>query len=163
MRFRSTMFALMVLCFAAAASPAWAQAANSGNKLRWDELGQIAATANTATYPMYPDSGSIATAVAAVSCVAAIAPLNPGADTTCTGNFPAFTPGNHSLQLTQAFAGVESAKSNTLTFQFVVAVVPSSVRIVRLLTSPFTGKIFTSLGRSKINRRVDIKDFHRVN
>lgn len=145
------------------AALASAQSANNASKIVFDELAQSPATATSAQYPTYRDgSATAAAALAGVTCAAAVAPLNPAADTTCQSTFPAFTPGTHTLAITQLLSGAESTKSNIVTFQFIVAVVPTNLRIVRLLTSPFTGGVFTSRGRQHMLRNVDIRDFHRV-
>lgn len=155
------LVSLLVLTFAASVS---AQSANSANKLRWDELAQAPAVATSASYNPYADGSATAGgALASVTCVAAVAPLNPASDSTCTANFPAFTPGNHTLAITQVLSGAESTKSNTLTFQFVVAVVPTQLRIVRLLGGALRGSVLTSQGRQRLLRNQDIRSLHRVN
>lgn len=158
---RTFGLALVLLLIATLAS---AQTANGANHLRWDELAQSVATANSATFPVYKDGATTSTGiVASVVCAASVAPLNPATDATCDGNFPAFTPGSHTLAITELLSGAESAKSNTITFQFVVSVVPTQLRIVRLLGGAFKGSVFTSRGRQHLLRGVDIHDFHRIN
>ena len=163
---RTTRLGLFTLAALLVATLVSAQTATSVNKLKWDQLAQTSTVSGAAQYPTYPDAATVASApVSSVTCLAAIAPLNPVTDSSCTGNVPAFTPGSHTLAITQSVAGLESAKSNTITFQFVVAVVPTQLRIVRGLGSFLRGTAFTSKGRQRLLKSVrpmDIKDFHRV-
>jgi len=92
------------------------------NHLGWDEVGQTAAIANASTYNAYIDAATTPVALTGVACI--------GTTTaTCTANWPAMTPGTHTLTITQVNGG-ESGKSAPLSFSFVVVVVPTNVRQV---------------------------------
>lgn len=95
------------------------------NHLAWTEVGQSVAVAQGATYNVYADGSATSTStLSGVVCVAA------GADASCTANFPAFTPGTHTLVISQAMGTVESGKSGPPTsFTFVIVVTPSNVII----------------------------------
>ncbi len=97
--------------------------ATPANKLGWTIVGQTAAVAQAASYNMYVDGATTATALSGVVCVAA------GSDASCSVPFPAFTPGNHSITLTQMISGVESGKSLPLAFTFVLVVTPTNLVI----------------------------------
>lgn len=108
-------------------APAGAQApATASSRLAWDQAAPTLAEANAYTYRYYPDGATagIAFAAGSVTCSGTASPF------VCIVNFPAFTPGNHTLTLTAANVAGESAPSVVLTFQMVVTpAVPANPRI----------------------------------
>jgi len=104
------LFVLMV--------PSIAQAqATSTNKLTIDQGAPDLATANSYIYKYYPDNTNTGIVITMV-CTGVATPF------VCSGAFPAFTPGAHTLTLTASNLAGESAKSVVLSFTFVV--IPSA-------------------------------------
>ena len=94
--------------------PVFAQApATPSNGLAWDQAAPDLATAQGYVYRYYPDGAATGTILTAV-CSGAASPFS------CRANFPAFTPGSHTLQTTAANAAGESVKSSPFAFVFVV-------------------------------------------
>jgi hypothetical protein len=134
-----------------------AQTATPANKFGWTEAGQAAATATSASYPLYLDNATAASpALTGVGCAT---DTTTPANAACTGNIPALAQGQHTAAITQMIAGAESAKSNAVTFQFVIVVNPTGLKIARLL-SFMHGGVLTSRGR--IWARQQVKNLHRL-
>ena len=89
----------------------------------WDEPGQTLPIATGSTYNAYVDALP-PVVVAGVTCTANAAGL-----VTCVGNWPAMTPGAHTVTVTQVNGG-ESLKSSGLSITFSVTVTPTNVRQV---------------------------------
>lgn len=106
--------------------PALASAqATTTSRIEWDQAAVDLATAQAYTYRYYADGATTGTAFSGVTCSGTASPF------VCRVNFPAFTPGSHSLTLTAANAAGESAQSAAISFTFVVIpAVPSNPRIV---------------------------------
>lgn len=113
---------MSVVMFMFLSGAAFSQAIPS-SKLLWDEAGVDLATVSAYTYKYYPDGSATGTALTGVTC--------SGTTTfSCQTNFPAFTPGAHTLQMTATNAAGESAKSVVFNFTFIVVPgVPSNIRI----------------------------------
>lgn len=121
---RLTAFGAIVLTFLLAA-PAAAQV-TTANKIVLDEPAPSLAVANGYQYKYY-EGVAAGVVLTGTSCTGVSSPF------TCTFNFPAFTPGSHSITLTASDTTVtpalESAKSTQLTFVFVIApAVPQNPR-----------------------------------
>lgn len=102
---------------------AFAQA-GPGKALAWDQSGATVADAQAYTYTVYADGATQGTVLAPVMCSAAAGPV------VCSAAFPAFPPGDHTLQLTASSGGLESAKSAVFSFTFVVVPnAPSGLRV----------------------------------
>jgi hypothetical protein len=99
--------------------------ANNTSKLTWDQDAPDLATANGYVYKYYPDISVVGITLNSVSCVIAI----PG-PFVCSVNYPAFTPGNHTLTITAANIVGESIKSTSFSFAFVV--IPSPPKNIRI-------------------------------
>lgn len=124
MRRLSVMLALVVGLFVAASASA--QTVTSGSRLAWDQAGQTVATATSATYKAYVDTSTTGVALAGVTCVVGV----PSTTATCSANFPALTPGSHTIALTQSIGTAESLRSTPpFAFEYVVVVVPTNVRM----------------------------------
>ena len=94
------------------------------SKLIWDQPGTISIPEATAfTYKYYPDNAVAGIVLTNVTC--------SGTSTiTCQANFPAFTPGAHTLTISSSNAAGESAKSSPFAFVFVVTPgTPFNIRI----------------------------------
>lgn len=100
-----------------------AQNATGASKFAWDQTAPDLSTANAYTYKYYPDGSATGITFTGVVC--------SGTTTfSCVVNIPAFTPGNHTIQLTASNIAGESAKSSPFAFVFVVApVAPSNIRL----------------------------------
>lgn len=113
----------------------------------WTEPGQDLALAQSATYHAYDGTATTGVPVTNVTCV-----VNAGSpDPFCTSNLPALQPGAHTVTLTQIIGGAESPRSNALSFQLVVVVQPTGLKIVKLLGF-WNGGVFSSRGRSGLRR-----------
>jgi hypothetical protein len=112
-----------VALFLGVASTVQAQTAGPANQLGWNQVGQSPATAGAATYNLYDGASATPLPLTNVICSAGLT------DTTCTGSFPALTPGAHTITLTQAIGSAESGKSSPLSFTFVIVVTPSNVTV----------------------------------
>lgn len=95
-----------------------------GQHLGFD-VTQSVGVATSFGYNIYVDN---AAPVPATSLVCT--PITTGA--TCSVDIPAMTAGLHVVTMTQTGAGLESAKSAALSFQFVVIVTPGNLRIVSI-------------------------------
>lgn len=117
---------VLALCIVlGAANMVQAQSATSANKIGWDEAGQAPAVSAAASYNAYIDGATTPTPITGVTCATGV----PSTTAACVGNFPALTPGAHTLTLTQTIAGAESAKSSAFPFTYVVVVTPTNVGI----------------------------------
>lgn len=106
------------------ASAASAQTGTPSSKLVWDQAASDLATAQALSFKYYADGATTGTALAGVTCAGTASPF------VCQVNYPAFTPGSHTLQLTATNAAGESAKSATFSFSFVVIpAAPANLRI----------------------------------
>lgn len=154
MRFRLAL--LFTIMFA---PPIAAQTvATPASVYQWTEANMAAATAQSATYKHYdPATGTTSTTLTGVTCTAnATVPAN--AD--CQAPIPALTLGNHTVAISQVISTAESTKSNTVTFQFVVVVQPTNLRIAKLFGF-WRGGVLSSRGRAGL-RRVQIRDVHVI-
>jgi len=102
-----------------------AQNATGASKFAWDQVALDLATANSYTYKYYPDGSLTGTTFTGVVCT------NSSPSTlSCVVNIPAFTPGNHTVQITASNVAGESAKSSPFPFVFVVVpVAPVNIRL----------------------------------
>jgi hypothetical protein len=108
-----------VLVLSALAVPVAAQTsppAVSSNKLGWTQTAPTLADAQALTFKLYADGAATGAVLAGVTCTA----TTTSGVFACEVPFPAFTPGNHSVQLTAGNVAGESAKSAPLAFTFVV-------------------------------------------
>lgn len=119
---------IFAVCFLACATVAQAQTAGPASRFNWIEVGQSAAVAQSALYNYYdPPTATTATGpLTGVTCTAG----TPATDAACNSSIPAFTLGSHTVAMTQTISGVESAKSNGITFTFTIVVTPSGFRVV---------------------------------
>lgn len=117
---------LLVLLVLAPRLVAAQTVATPGNHLGFDLPGQSIAVANGSTYNAYLDASTTPAPLAGVTCSAG----TPATTATCVANWPAMQPGSHTLTVTQAQGGVESAKSAPLSFTMVIVVTPQNVRQV---------------------------------
>jgi hypothetical protein len=141
---------LVALALLAIALPAPAQTtATPSNKYAWTQPGQAAAVAQAATYDHYLD-GATSTTVTLAGVACAPNTTTP-ANADCTASIPALTLGSHTTAISQVISGAESAKSNVITFQFVVVVQPQGLRIAKLLGF-WRGGVLSSRGRSGLGR-----------
>ena len=97
------------------------------SKLGWDQEAITLAEVQGYTYKYYADAATTGIALTSVVCAGSVSPFQ------CEAPFPAFTPGNHSIQITASNLAGESPKSTPpLDFTFVVTpVTPSRVRIIQ--------------------------------
>lgn len=101
-----------------------AQTGTPTSKLAWDQAASDLATAQALTFKYYPDGATTGTVLTGVTCSGTAAPF------VCAVNFPAFTPGSHTVQLTASNAAGESVKSASFSFSFVVIpAAPVNLRI----------------------------------
>jgi hypothetical protein len=116
--------ALSLMLLFAGVPTASAQQVGPTSKLVWDEPGPDLATVSAYIYNIYPDGATTLTVMAGVGCTGSASPF------TCETNFPAFTPGQHTLILSASNVAGESAKSPS--FAFTVVVVPSAPQNIRI-------------------------------
>lgn len=115
---------LLILALLALAIPASAQTTGTtSSKLILDEAAPDLATAQSYSYAYYPDVATTPTPIVLV-CAGTSSPF------TCSGNFPAFTPGGHTLSVTARNVAGESIHSAPLSFTFVV--VPNAPQNLRI-------------------------------
>jgi hypothetical protein len=108
------------------AIPAFASAqVVPSDKIAWDQQAPDLASAQAYTYKYYPDGATTGITFTGVTCTSAGTP----AVITCRANFPAFTPGAHTLTITATNAAGESPKSAT--FKFDLVVVPTAPTNIR--------------------------------
>lgn len=86
----------------------------AANKFGWTQGAPSLADANGYEYRVYADSSTTGSVLSGVVCTGTASPFD------CTAPIPAFTPGNHTAQLTAKNIAGESAKSDPLSFVFVV-------------------------------------------
>jgi hypothetical protein len=114
---------LFVIVALLISSSAFSQATNT-SKIAWDQAALTLSDSQGYTYKYYPDGSATGTAFANVVCTGATSPFQ------CEAPFPAFTPGNHTIQLTAGNIAGESVKTSPFAFAFVVTPAsPSNVRI----------------------------------
>lgn len=93
---------------------AHAQTAVPSSRVGWDQAAPTLADANAYTYKYYPDGSATAVNFTGVTCTGTASPFQ------CVVGFPAFAPGNHTMQITASNAAGESVKSTPFAFVFVV-------------------------------------------
>lgn len=126
MNLRSPMIKMKRICLVLLllAAPAAAQQGSSNQKFSWDQSAPTLVDAQAYTYKYYPDSAPVGIVFTGVICAGTASPF------VCSVNIPAFTPGNHSIQLTASNLAGESTKSSPFAFVFVVTPsVPANIRI----------------------------------
>lgn len=123
---KKVMLAIILLSIASAVY-AQPPSAVGTSKLGWDQEAITLAEAQGYTYKYYADNATTGIALTSVVCAGTVSPFQ------CEAPFPAFTPGNHSLQLSTSNLAGESAKSTPpLDFTFVVTpATPNRVRIIQ--------------------------------
>jgi hypothetical protein len=94
------------------------------SKLMFDQDGPDLASVNGFVYRFYPDGAAAGQVMSNVSCVVNTTYF------TCTTQFPPFTPGAHTLQLTASDPSGTSPESTVLSFTF--QVVPTTPRNPRI-------------------------------
>lgn len=95
------------------------------SKLGWDQPAPTLQDASAYTYKYYADGSSGGGVILlGVTCTGPASPYS------CEVAFPAFTPGDHTLQVTASNLAGESAKSNTLSFKFIV--VPAAPQTLKI-------------------------------
>lgn len=122
-----------VLCGVASSAAAQVVATD---KQMWDQCAPALADANRYTYPYVVDAtpGGPLTGVVCVLAVPAIPCSGAATGFTCTGNYPALTPGTHTVTMTANDGGVASLPSTPFTFQFTI--VPFAPRNLRNVKAP---------------------------
>jgi len=104
----------------------YAQDATPTSKFEFNQAAPALADAQAYTYKYYADGATTGVTFATVTCSGAASPY------TCQVAVPAFTPGNHSIQLTATNAAGESAKSTPFNFKMVVTpATPTAIKIVQ--------------------------------
>lgn len=117
---------LLVALFVASSSILLNGQATSTAKLGWDQGATTLLEATSYTYKYYADGSAVGTALTGVTCTGSVSPFQ------CQVPFPAFTPGNHTIQITATNVAGESDKSSPLDFVFVVnPSSPTNLRIIR--------------------------------
>jgi hypothetical protein len=124
------MGALVVGALCVGSGRADAQTATPASTLSWEQEAPDLATAQAYVYRTYADNATVGVVVTGVTCVV-LTPGTPVMTATCTGAFPAFTPGSHTICATAANAVGESLKSNVLAFTMVVTI-PTPLRNLRV-------------------------------
>lgn len=109
------LLSLLMLACATARAQTVVGGAGAPRLFAWDISAPDLQTANAYTYKYYPDGGA-GVVFTGVSCLAS----RDATTFVCTVSIPAFTPGNHVVQVTAANVAGESDKSETLGFVFVV-------------------------------------------
>lgn len=118
---RAILIGLVILC----ANPSFAQQAAQNMHFAVDQPAPDLASAQGYTYKHYDDNSATGVAYTSVTCSGTTSPF------TCVLTIGAYTPGNHTIQLTASNVAGESAKSAPFTFAFVVTPgSPSNIRIV---------------------------------
>jgi hypothetical protein len=117
------MMKKLVLAFLLIPVLAQAQATNS-SRLVWEQPNATLAEAQAYTYRYYPDGNATGTSLTNVICA------EQNTTITCASDFPAFTPGSHSLTITALNAAGESSQSAPFMFTFVV--LPSTPINIRI-------------------------------
>lgn len=98
--------------------------ATPASKLEWDEVAADLAAAQALTFKLYPDGSVGGMPLPGVTVSGAASPF------ACSVPFPAFTPGNHTIQLTATNVAGESTRSAVFPFSFVVVpAAPVNLRI----------------------------------
>lgn len=98
--------------------------ATPASKLVWDQSAPTLVDANSYTYKYYPDGATTGITLTGVTCTGTASPF------VCQVSWPAFTPSNHTLQLTATNIAGESIKSDPFAFVFVVTPAkPVNIRI----------------------------------
>lgn len=116
---RRVWFVIVAVLAAPALVSAQTPGAAASSRIAWSQAAPDLASAQSYAIKFYADGATTGQPLAGVTCTGASSPFQ------CVAPFPAFTPGNHSLQLTATITvgGVtaESARSAVISFQFVVA------------------------------------------
>jgi hypothetical protein len=86
----------------------------SGQRFGWDQTAPTLADAQGYTYKYYPDGSATGVTFTDVTCTGTVSPFQ------CSVLIPAFTPGNHTIEMTATNIAGESAKSAPFAFSFVV-------------------------------------------
>lgn len=95
------------------------------SRFGWDQNALNLADAQAYTYKYYADGATTGVNFNNVTCSGATSPFQ------CSVSIPAFTPGNHTIQITATNIAGESGKSPPFAFVFVVTPsTPQNVRIV---------------------------------
>lgn len=101
---------------------------STANRFSWDEQAPDLNTANSYTYLYYIDGLPTGVVLTGAKCFASLVP-DP-LTFNCTVNLPPFSPGSHTVQISATLSGVESAKSNAVSFTFaIVPGIPFNFRI----------------------------------
>src|SRR3970282_66310 len=108
---RKALFAICLVLFCSVA--AYGQATPT-SKLGWTQGAPTLADAQAYTYKYYPDGSVTGVQFSIVTCAGTVSPFD------CTTAFPAFTPGNHTIQISASNIAGEGEKSDPLSFNFVV-------------------------------------------
>ena len=102
-----------------------AQSATPSSRLGWDQGAPTLADANGYTYKSFADGVAPGVVLTGVTCAGTTSPY------ACVVNFPAFTPGSHTIQISAANIAGESLPSAPFSFVFVVTpAVPANLRLV---------------------------------
>lgn len=96
------------------------------SRMSWEQGAPTIQDAQSYLYMYYADGNATGLFISGVSCVQA----NVEMTFTCSAPFPAFSPGTHTITLTARTEGMESDKSNVLTFRFII--VPVAPRLLRI-------------------------------
>jgi|SRR3990172_772177 len=111
---KSLMFRiLLVLSIFLSSSLLLAQATGT-SRLVLDQAGPSLVDVNAYIYKYYPDSATVGITLTGVVCSGSSSPF------VCVVNFPAFTPGSHTLTLSASNVAGEGPKSSSISFTFVV-------------------------------------------
>ena|SRR5688572_9441272 len=119
---KKILFVLLIVLFVPSFTSA--QSAVPGSVLVFDQPNASPATAQSYVYRYFPDGNPVGTVLTGVTCA------DVGGTTTCQVPFPAFTPGQHTIEISAENAAGESNNSAPLTFTFVV--VPSPPTNLRI-------------------------------
>jgi hypothetical protein len=97
--------------------------AQTFRQLGWDQPASSLSDVQAATYKYYLDGSETGLPLINVSCSGDTSPFQ------CTADFPASTPGPHTLSVSAVNVAGESAKSNELKFNTVVVMAaPQNLR-----------------------------------
>lgn len=117
---------ILSVLFLLVSTAAFAQTnATPASQLLWDYPNTTQAAAAAFGEKYYVDAVATGVALTGKSCVV----VAPSTTATCSAAFPALAPGAHTLAVSSTSNGLESAKSNSVSFTFVVLVTPANLRI----------------------------------
>lgn len=95
-----------------------------GSKLLWDQPASTLAVANALNYRPYLDAATNpGSNLTGVVCTGTSSPFS------CSANFPAATPGNHTIAIDAFDGSSASSKSNSVSVTVVLFGTPINVRI----------------------------------